>query len=51
MFDADLGTAGSEVHVKAAREEEALGNYWIDVAVANFVPKVSLEHTCRILYQ
>jgi glutamate dehydrogenase len=51
MFDAVSGTEGSEVHVEAARDEEALGHYWIDVAVANSVPQVSLEHTCRILYQ
>ncbi len=49
LFDAVSGTEGCEVRIEAAQDEE-IGHYWIDVAVANSVPQVSLEHLCRILY-
>jgi glutamate dehydrogenase len=48
MFDAVSGTEGCEVHVEPAANDP--GHYWIDVAVANAIPQVALEHTCRLLY-
>lgn len=50
LFASVSGTEGCEVQVEPAHHEEAPGHYWVDVAVANSIPQVSLEHTCRILY-
>ena len=48
MFDAVSGTEGCEVHVEEAQEDP--GHYWIDVVIANALPQVALENTCRLLY-
>lgn len=49
MFDQVSGTEGCSVHMEEANQEgENL--YWIDVAVANTIPQVALQHTCRLLY-
>ena len=53
LFEAISGTEGCEVQVEPAFDDEDQdqhGHYWIDVAVANSMPQVSLEHVCRILY-
>eukprot|EP00934_Nitzschia_sp_Nitz4_P004085 Nitzschia sp. Nitz4//scaffold23_size168460//152291//155530//NITZ4_002248-RA/size168460-processed-gene-0.99-mRNA-1//1//CDS//3329543722//4075//frame0 len=50
MFDQVSGTEGCEVRIEPALNEEAPGHYWVDVAVANSISQVSLQHTCRILY-
>lgn len=55
LFDSVSGTEGCEVRCEMAAIDDEdyadqAGHYWIDVAVANSVPQVSLEHLCRILF-
>jgi glutamate dehydrogenase len=54
LFDSVSGTEGCEVRVEMAsvddEDYDQIGHYWIDVAVANSMPQVSLEHLCRIMY-
>jgi glutamate dehydrogenase len=52
MFEEVSGTEGTTVHVSEAStdDEEDAGHYWVDVAVANSLPQVALEHTCRLLF-
>lgn len=52
LFESVSGTEGCQVHIERAlgMDEADASCYWIDVAVANSIPQVSLEHVCRILY-
>ncbi|KAL3919768.1 MAG: hypothetical protein SGILL_003586, partial [Bacillariaceae sp.] len=55
LFDSVSGTEGVEVSVEPAIHErihnqERDDYYWVDVAMANSLPQVALEHTCRLLY-
>ena len=59
LFEQVSGTEGTRVHMEEAAPEEgevALGHlnatkhYWVDVAVANSLPQVALEHLCRLLF-
>mmetsp|Transcript_6089 Transcript_6089/g.15116 ORF Transcript_6089/g.15116 Transcript_6089/m.15116 type:complete len:1143 (-) Transcript_6089:205-3633(-) len=57
LFGAVRGTEGCEVQIdKAVHELIQCGKhkdqpqYWLDVAMANSLPQVALEHTCRLLY-
>jgi glutamate dehydrogenase len=48
------GTEGVQVNVEEAVHEQRKNGggdyYWIDVAMANSLSQVALEHTCRLLY-
>jgi hypothetical protein len=44
MFNQVSGTEGCEVHMEEALTEEP-GTYWIDIAVANTIPQVALQHS------
>ena len=51
LFGTVSGTEGTDVHIDptdAATEGE--GHYWVDVAVANSLPQVALQHLCRLLF-
>jgi glutamate dehydrogenase len=48
-FQQVSGSEGTEVRVEPAGEEDPY-HFWIDVAVANSLPRVALEHTCRLLF-
>jgi len=60
LFESVSGTEGCEAHIEEAVHESFVGSnssnnsnskqYWLDVAVANSLPQVALEHTCRLLY-
>lgn len=55
LFDSVSGTEGVEVSVEPAIHErihnqERDDYFWVDVAMANSLPQVALEHTCRLLY-
>lgn len=54
LFDQVSGTEGTRVHIEEASlaEEpgERSGHYWVDVAIANVLPQVSLEHLTRLLF-
>jgi len=49
MFEEVSGTEGSSVNLDEAAHE-GKKHYWVDVAVANTIPQVALQHTCRLLY-
>jgi glutamate dehydrogenase len=49
MFDEVSGTEGCEVHMEEAKHEGE-NHYWVDIAVANTIPQVALQHACRLLY-
>jgi glutamate dehydrogenase len=49
MFAQVTGSEGTEVRVDPADEEDP-DHFWLDVAVANSLPQVALEHTCRLLF-
>jgi glutamate dehydrogenase len=49
LFSEVSGTDGTAVHIEEA-DEEGFGHYWVDVATANSLPQVALEHLCRLLY-
>jgi glutamate dehydrogenase len=49
LYDKVSGTEGCEVHTEHAIHEVQEG-YWVDVAMANSLPQVALEHTCRLLF-
>lgn len=49
LFEAVSGTEGTSVHIDLAQDEGA-GHYWVDVAVANSLPQVALEHLCRLMF-
>jgi len=58
LFESVSGTEGCEARIEEAVHEELLGStnsscggkqYWLDVAMANSLPQVALEHTCRLL--
>ena len=40
------GTEGTDVSIDPTDD----GHYWVDVAVANSLPQVALEHLCRLLF-
>lgn len=59
LFESVSGTECCEARIELAVHEELLGpnnsssggkQYWLDVAMANSLPQVALEHTCRLLY-
>jgi hypothetical protein len=59
LFESVSGTECCEARIEVAIHEELLGSnnsssggkqYWLDVAMANSLPQVALEHTCRLLY-
>lgn len=58
LFEAVAGTEGCEVNIEDATHEQtpstttptSARQYWVDVAMANSLPQVALEHTCRLLY-
>ena len=51
LFGIVSGTEGTAVHIDPAdAATEGPGHYWVDVAVANSLPQVSLEHLCRLLF-
>jgi len=49
LFEQVSGTEGSAVNIEEAAHE-GTKHYWVDVAVANTIPQVALQHTCRLLY-
>eukprot|EP00980_Cylindrotheca_fusiformis_P007187 scaffold1514_cov118-Cylindrotheca_fusiformis.AAC.7 len=49
MFAQVSGTEGCSVNMEPALQEGD-NHYWIDVAVANTIPQIALQHTCRLLY-
>lgn len=48
LFDQVSGTEACQVHLDPSKEEP--NHYWIDVVVANAIPQVALQHTCRLLF-
>lgn len=59
LFDSVSGTEGCEARIEEAVHESLSADnsqnysgkqYWLDVAVANSLPQVALEHACRLLY-
>lgn len=56
LFESVSGTERCEASIEeAVHESTKLNNdeqqqYWLDVAVANSLPQVALEHTCRLLF-
>ena len=57
LFETVSGTEGCEARIEEAVHElsgptdNVNGKqYWLDVAMANSLPQVALEHTCRLLY-
>lgn len=57
LFESVSGTEGCEARFEEAVHElqgSINGNkgkqYWLDVAMANSLPQVALEHTCRLLF-
>lgn len=52
LFGVVSGTEGTAVNIDPAdTATEGPGHYWVDVAVANSLPQVALEHLCRLLFQ
>jgi len=49
MFDEVSGTEGCVVNIEGA-PQEGDKHYWVDVAVANTIPQVTLQQTCRLLF-
>ncbi|KAL3942024.1 MAG: hypothetical protein SGBAC_003710 [Bacillariaceae sp.] len=49
LFEEVSGTEGCAVNIEDAAHE-GKKHYWVDVAVANTIPQVALQHTCRLLY-
>lgn len=53
LFESVSETEGCEAHIEEAVHETTglTGKqYWLDVAMANSLPRVALEHTCRLLF-
>jgi len=57
LFESVSGTEGCEARIEEAVHESTGSTssdngkqYWLDVAMANSLPSVALEHTCRLLY-
>jgi glutamate dehydrogenase len=50
LFQQVYGTEGTRVNIEQAKAQDGIGNYWVDVAVANSLPQVALEHLCRLLF-
>lgn len=57
LFESVSGTEGCEARIEEAIHEVPGTNdtingkqYWLDVAMANSLPQVALEQTCRLLY-
>lgn len=56
LFESVSGTEGCEVHIEEAIHEVSGINknedrrFWLDVAMANSLPQVALEQTCRLLF-
>mmetsp|Transcript_27688 Transcript_27688/g.66694 ORF Transcript_27688/g.66694 Transcript_27688/m.66694 type:complete len:1242 (+) Transcript_27688:257-3982(+) len=61
LYESVSGTEGCEVHIEEAIHEQDQqygsdvdgptgGYYWLDIAMANSLPQIALEHTCRLLY-
>jgi hypothetical protein len=55
LFDSVSGTEGVSVNIEPAVHErlhnaECNDYFWVDVAMANSLPQVALEHACRLLY-
>jgi hypothetical protein len=57
LYESVRGTEGCEARIEEAVHEStgctnsAIGKqYWIDVAMANSLPQLALEHTCRLLF-
>ena len=48
LVDSVSGTEGTAVKITESVKEP--GHFWVDMAVANSVPQVALEHLCRLLY-
>ena len=57
LFESVSGTEGCQANIEEA-VHECTGStkrndnklYWLDVAMANSLPQVALEHTCRLLF-
>jgi len=56
LFESVSGTERCEARIEEAVHESTGSNnsngtqYWLDVAMANSLPQVALEHTCRLLF-
>jgi len=53
LFRRVSGTEGMNTHIEkadAVAGPNARQHYWVDVAVANSLPQVALEHMCRLLF-
>jgi len=57
LYESVRGTEGCEARIEEAVHESTgstdgdIGKqYWIDVAMANSLPQLALEHTCRLLF-
>jgi len=57
LFEMVSGTEGCEARIEEAIHELSgftgscnAKQYWLDVAMANSLPQVALEHTCRLLF-
>jgi len=44
------GSEGTAVSITEATAPSDLGNYWVDMAVANALPQAALENLCRLLF-
>jgi len=44
------GSEGIAVYIEESEMDHTCGQYWVDIAVANSMPQVALEHTSRLLY-
>jgi len=50
LFKAVSGTENLEVSITKAEEKDEVGDYWIDIAVANSLPQVALENATIVLH-
>jgi len=57
LFESVSGTEGCEARIEEAVHEYTGSTnsgrgkqYWLDVAMANSLPQIALEHTCRLLF-
>jgi len=51
LFEAVSGSENMEVLIGEAEEQDEMGDFWVQIAVANSLPHIALENAAMILHQ
>ena len=50
LFNQVSGTEGIAVYIEESQMDDTHGQYWVDIAIANYIPQIALKHSSRLLY-